>query len=414
MYKKLLFLLVIITSRAIAQTDTTHVLFIGNSFTYTYNVPDLVQGLATAAGLPLVYEMHAPGGVSVGDVAQDTLAHMNNPSVFGLIRKGNWDFVSLQDNQGRFIYGGGIFPDTNVSKVIRGHLKIRDSVRHYNSCARMLWFAGWGPKNGYGTISTTGAGLIDNIYDNYKYLRDTAHEIISPIGKAWERAAIAVPAADCWGPDLTHESLAGAYLTASVIFTSIYRINTENIMFDGGLDTATARVFRRIAYQTVMDSIAPTNLAAYIPTLAVTATTLTATPGYSHYQWFHNGTAIGSGAANTFAVAASGCYYVIATNSSACSARSAEKCVGPLSAPALEAAAPLAVYPVPSTSTLNVDYQGNLPATAIITDAYGRNLKEVLLVSHQQAIPVSGLPEGMYFLTIANGTTIAHRAFVKN
>src|SRR4051812_23526504 len=81
-------------------SDTTRVLFIGNSFTYVYDVPGLVNGLATAAGLPLKFVMHAPGGISVGDTAQGTSAHMNNPLVYDLIRSDNWDYVSLQDNQG--------------------------------------------------------------------------------------------------------------------------------------------------------------------------------------------------------------------------------------------------------------------------------------------------------------------------
>jgi hypothetical protein len=332
-----------------AQPDTTRVLFIGNSFTYTYDVPTLVQGLSTAAGYPLKFVMHAPGGISVGDTAQGTSAHMNNPIVFDLIRSDNWDFVSLQDNQGRFIYGNGNFPDTNVSKVIKGHLKIGDSVHLYHPCARMLWFAGWGPENGYLPYAATGKGLIDNIYVDYLALKNIAGEMIAPIGKAWERELDTLPSTDLWGPDQTHESLAGAYLTASVIFTSIYRMNTELVSFDGGLDSATARALRRIAYHTVIDSITPANLSHYIPDINFGSGTITATSGYAQYNWFRDDTLLTTTATNSIPLAGNGCYYVIASSADTCTARSVEKCIATTGLD--NALLPMPVVGIPCTNT---------------------------------------------------------------
>lgn len=66
--------------------DTTRVLFIGNSFTYANNMPQLFKTLADSAGIKVIIGVHAPGGVSVGDTAQGSMAHMNNPVLFALIR----------------------------------------------------------------------------------------------------------------------------------------------------------------------------------------------------------------------------------------------------------------------------------------------------------------------------------------
>ncbi len=413
MRKCLLIVMALITFSANAQTDTTRVLFIGNSFTYTNDVPTLVQGLANAAGYQLKFVMHAPGGISVGDTAQGTSAHMNNPIVFDLIRSDNWDFVSLQDNQGRFIYGNCHFPDTNVSKVVRGHIKIRDSVHYYHPCAHMLWFAGWGPKNGYAGISSTGSGLIDNIYYNYKCLKNTAGEIISPIGKAWERAIDTIPAADPWGPDETHESLAGAYLTAAVIFTSIYRMNTETVAFDGGLDSTTARTFRRIAYQTVMDSLAPTNLSHYIPDISIGAASLTATAGFTSYKWYHNDTLIGTSTANIFSTTTSGCYYVVATDSNSCDNRSVEKCFVPSGVQEIAASTGIAVYPVPATDLLNI-ITSELEKTSItITNSMGRVVRELAHASAKEQISIADLPGGIYFITVVSEGQTYRQRFVK-
>lgn len=405
------FLSIVLLLRAfctIAAPDTTRVLFIGNSFTYTYDVPTLVKGLADAAGFPMTFVMHAPGGISVGDVDQGTEAHMYNPEVFSLIRAGNWDFVSLQDNQGRFVYGHKHFPDTAVSKVIAGHFKIRDSVRAYNSCAQMLWFAGWAFKDGYPGISPTAQGLIDNIYENYQYLKDTAGGIIAPIGKAWERAIDTLPATDLWGPDGAHESLAGAYVTASVIFTSIFRVNTEAVNFNGGLDSATARTLRRLAYHTVIDSMATTNLATFMPTLNATATLLTATPGYSGYTWYRNGVSIGSGTANTFAISTGGCYQVVGTTPEACEMRSMQQCIdssSPTGIATMNGEPEIMLYPIPAKDVLEIDIAGNvsLPITATITDATGRVVKRFMLSNLHNAVHVGDMAGGLYVVTLSMG-----------
>ena len=73
-------------SKSYAQ-DTTKVLFIGNNFTSSNNLPNLFQQLAQGAGHNVVIASHMPGGISVGDVSQRTSAHMNNPYVYSLMKK---------------------------------------------------------------------------------------------------------------------------------------------------------------------------------------------------------------------------------------------------------------------------------------------------------------------------------------
>jgi len=84
--------------------------------------------------------MHAPGGISVGDTAQGTRAHINNPVLFALIRSQKWDFVVIQDNQRRFVQDSGVF--SAKSKVVQGHLTIMDSVKANNDCAKIILFGG--------------------------------------------------------------------------------------------------------------------------------------------------------------------------------------------------------------------------------------------------------------------------------
>jgi hypothetical protein len=145
--KHILFLFSFSLSRLLAQ-DTTDILFVGNSFTYYNAMPQMVKSLADSAGVNAYVAMHAPGGISVGDVAQGNQAHMNNPVLFSLIRSRKWDVVVIQDNQGRFVRDSAQFPSTAVSLVIDGHLRLMDSVKANNACAKVVLFGGWAFKNG--------------------------------------------------------------------------------------------------------------------------------------------------------------------------------------------------------------------------------------------------------------------------
>ena len=395
--------------------DTTKVLFIGNSFTGTFDVPQLVKGFADAAALPMVIASHTPGGISVADVSQGTMAHMNNPMVFDLIRSNNWDYVVLQDNQGRFVDGGGNFPSPTQSPVIAGHIKIRDSMRANSSCSRMLLFSGWAWKSGYPGLGD-GKKLIANIYENYQVLNTSAQEIIAPIGSAWLRAITQVPSVDLWGPDEAHQSMEGSYITAAVIFSSIYRMNTETVMFDNGMDTSIARKLRRIAYETVSDSIKPTKLNSFIPTLAYTGTTLTAPTGYTKYQWFKNNTLMATTTTNTYTVIAgsSDCYQVMVTNNNGCTQRSALVCKPTTGIDNIYSQEQITISPNPANDFIVVNnVKNNKPFSYTIAALSGSVVMKGKIDSNNTPINISTLSAGTYYISINIADEIKHIRFIK-
>ncbi len=388
--------------------DTTRIFFIGNSFTYVNDAPALIKGLADAAGEGMYYEQHTPGGVSVGDISQDTLAHWRNPSIFNTLNMGNWDYVVLQDNQGRFIMGYGTFPSTSVSKVIEGHIKIQDSMHYYNPCSHMVLFAGWGPKSGYPPYASTGAGLINNIYANYSFLNDSMHEVISPIGIAWERAMQLLPGTDLWGPDSTHPSLEGSYLTAAVIFSTIFRVNPGPLSFTGGLDSTVASNLRNIAWQTVVDSMSATRLFALNIPLSDSNGTLIAGGGLYHdYQWYKNDSLI-PGATNYFTLADSGnCYYITALDSNGCLYRSMPFCSFQTTGiPAERALFKAVIYPNPAHDYLHISIPED-QARLTIKDMAGRTVLEKELKEQNTRIDIANLNRGLYILAIYTSAIIS-------
>ena len=414
MKKILLWILCTIAfSPSVLAADTTRVLFIGNSFTAGENIPGLVKNFATAAGLQMEVFMHAPGGITVGDLNQGTQAHMNNPTVFNLIRNNKLDFVVLQDNQGRFVLENK-FPNPAVSQVVAGHLKIRDSMRHYHSCARMIFFAGWALKNGWPDIGD-GEKCIENIYQNYLTLNDSVDELISPIGLAWLRSIGQLPNVDLWSPDEAHQSAAGGYLAAATIFSTIYRLNTETVSFAAQLDTATARIMRRIAYQTVVDSLQPAGLNSYIPSLTVNGQTLVAATGFMSYEWYQNSTLLATTTTNTFTPSALGCYQVVTTDNAGCKQRSAEQCITQATGISGPETAAVTVAPNPASEYLSIETtrsNATLKKYKIIS-LTGQTMISGSFSSQRTIIPVVQLPEGVYVCELwINGRRISTK-FVK-
>ena len=75
-----------------AQSPSRRVLFIGNSYTYVNNLPEMLRGLAASRGLAIDVGMATTGGWKLSDhwTQADSAAHR-------LLRDRKWDIVVLQE-----------------------------------------------------------------------------------------------------------------------------------------------------------------------------------------------------------------------------------------------------------------------------------------------------------------------------
>jgi len=381
-----------------AQNDTMKVLFVGNSFTYYNDYPAMFKQMAQAVNRPVFIQTHAPGGVSVGDTSQGTMAHMNNPTLYALIRSNDWDYLVLQDNQGRFVYDYGVFPAS--SKVIEGHLKIRDSLLYHNPCAHMLWFAGWGPKTGYPPFSNTGTGLISRIYNNYRYLLDTAGHVIAPIGPAWQRIIANYPGIELWDADNVHPGPKGSFLTASVVFSSIFKSSPmHSSWMPSGISIVEDSILKTTAWQTVSDSMNYTGLNLITPLISMNGNSLSIA-GYSSCIWYLNGSFLSSGAVS-IPFLQDGEYQAVALDPDGCEFLSLHQHF--LISSALEDPDPEThhynIYPNPVQTTLIVETTEFCHEICLLNSS-GQVLKQVLNPSKSEIMDLSSYPSGVYFIKL--------------
>ena len=396
-----------------AYTQTTRVLFIGNSFVASNDLPGIFNDMATAAGYNVQVMGHAPGGIFVGDTRQGNQAHANNPITYDIIRQEKWDYVVIQDNQGFYSWDYGWFPP--VADEVNSHRKLRDSAVANNPCARVILFSGWCFKNGWqGSPPTfaTGSDMNQRVYENYCFLNKSLDEIVTPISISWNRIIKDLPNMDLWSPDEAHPSYEGSYLAAATIFASIFKTSPEPAMFNGPIDSADARHMRKTAYQVVIDSLQPTNLAKYVIALKQNHTKLKADAGYTGYQWYRNDTLVTTTQADSLVIdTIPACYRVVAIDSKGCTQRSVKNCVTFKPKPGAVhniQGQTATVYPNPNAGTFNVVLSE--PSAHVAIELY--NLTGSMVYSksfegtsgniYKNEMP--GIAGGIYFLKIKTDT----------
>ncbi|MCE9538422.1 MAG: hypothetical protein K8R85_04280, partial [Bacteroidetes bacterium] len=258
----------------------TKVLFLGNSFTFTYDVPALFSGLASSAGISVSIDQNTQAGMAVAD--EQIVGHVNDGTSQTKINSQQWDYVVVQDNMGDYVNNIGVIP----SSCGNANVALYNMIKANNSCTRIIYFAGWGPSGGVFTGDNTSA-CIERVHGNMIYLNNgIGQEIVTPIGKAWNSSLIQLPAVNLYYSDNVHPSLEGSYLAAATIFTSIFKIDPTNLTYTGTVNSITAQTMRTIAYNTVTNSsyFTTTNLSAFTPIISQSGAVLSVPAGYTSYQ----------------------------------------------------------------------------------------------------------------------------------
>jgi hypothetical protein len=393
------FAFLISCTQAVQAQDTTKILFIGNSFTGANDLQGIVHQFYDADKLPVVTAAYAPGGITVGDLEMGPMAHMNNPEVYKLIRSNEWDFLVLQDNQGRFALDSAIFPSTTKSKVVEGHIKIRDSFHHYHPCAKMVWFSGWGFKD-------EDTSMIRKITVNYEVLNDSAKDVIAPIGYAWKKSIIARPELDLWSPDGAHPDMKGSFLTGAVIYGTLTQKNVVANPLMMGMAPTDATHLKTMAQGILSDAAIKrkSNLNGVLP-LAFTwdKTNLKAPAGKAIYRWYANGKMVKSSADSVFKPTVAGNYKLWTKDKDgfwlkSCTTAITIKPAGTAHTKLND----LLIYPNPATDKITLQH---LPGDVASLGIYSVEGKQQVLLAREaadMAVDISNLVPGNYVLTFFN------------
>jgi hypothetical protein len=201
------------------------VLFIGNSRTRYFDIPNQVNQLASNETRKLETRMVAFDGWTLEN-------HWNSPNSAALqaIREGGWNYVVLQELSSRPVFENAQF----VASVKNFNAEIKKIG------ARTVLYENWWRKD----FTYTQAQLSSA----YKTVANDTGAAISPVGTAWMESSSANPSSTLFDADGNHATALGAYLAACEFYAFFYEKNPKGLA-NLGVSGNTAAV-QNTAWQT--------------------------------------------------------------------------------------------------------------------------------------------------------------------
>jgi hypothetical protein len=171
------------------------VLFLGNSLTYTNDLPSLVQAIARSAGEAMDVAALAAGALE---------DHWNHGDAVRRIKAGGWHFVVMQQGPSSLPEGGENlrFWTRKLAEPIRAAGARPALYMVWPSFDRLAWF--------------------DAVRNHYTQAAEDVDGILIPAGEAWRAAWRRDGGLALFRRDGLHPTPAGSYLAALSIFGMLF------------------------------------------------------------------------------------------------------------------------------------------------------------------------------------------------
>lgn len=396
-------------------------LFIGNSYTYVNNLPQLVASIASSKGDTMVFDSYCPGGYTFNN-------HFNDANTLAKIALGNWNYVVLQAQSQEPSFS----PAQVSAQTLPYAIKLDSVIKHYNPCANTVFYETWGRKFGdalncaaYPPVCTY-TGMQNRLRASYKLFADTVHDLMAPVGEAFRQVVATNTLIDLYQADQSHPSPEGSYLAATVFYETLFQKSVLTSTYNPGLAATTVSYFKQVAHNLVNDSAYTWNISKYIPKATLTMTTVIPSvyqfqSGVSSFlkKWhFGDGaTSVASNPTHTYSTSGNYTVSLVVYDSLSCKKDSVS---APVTIPVLTSIAEpkgkavLSVYPNPSSGYLNIMSGTGFETRSSfieIVNVFGQNVYKSV---YSEQIDVSILPQGVYYIRLFNDLAEANSCFIKN
>lgn len=214
------------------------ILFIGNSYTLTNDLPGMFTKLACSGGHQVEIGLSAEGGWTLAQ-------HAASPQTREKLKEHKWDFVVLQEQSE--------IPSIQNDRYQTMYPAVRQLVGDVKTAgAQPLLFLTWGHRNGlpqYGmpTFSDMQAQLSVGYWGIAQELKVP----VIPVGTAWLKASTQPTPLDLWQKDGSHPNEQGTYLAACVFYAAIFHQSPQGLGYWAGVDQKTAQILQSLAAETV-------------------------------------------------------------------------------------------------------------------------------------------------------------------
>ncbi|MEI8204984.1 MAG: T9SS type A sorting domain-containing protein [Bacteroidota bacterium] len=234
------------------------VLFLGNSYTYVNNLPQLVRDVAFSAGDTVIFDSNSPGGYTLQGHSSDT-------TTISKIISGGWDFVVLQEQSQM-----PSFPLSQVQTDVFPFAYLLDSLINANNpCAETVFYMTWGRKNGDASNCAswppvcTYQGMDSLLKLRYCMMANDNHAILSPVGAVFHYIRDNYPSIELYQADESHPSAAGSFAAACCFYTSLFRKNPSLISYSYSMDSTIISQIIQSVKLVVFDSLLNWNIGLF-------------------------------------------------------------------------------------------------------------------------------------------------------
>ena len=189
------------------------VLFIGNSYLFSQDIPGMVQALAKSRG----DQIHVTS-VTGGDMA--LYDHLNTGDAVPTIMKGGWDYIVLQQGPSSVSYN---------RDSLRMATAIYDAMaRLYSPSVRLALFSSWPQQHN--------AADFPRAIESYQLAASDVNGVFLPVASAWLEAWRLDPTLELYADGL-HPTHQAAYLSALVIYAKLTGKSPSGLpLLEGGTD----------------------------------------------------------------------------------------------------------------------------------------------------------------------------------
>ena len=200
---RLCYALILLTASCFTSANdvkpVSEVLFIGNSYTYYWNMPQQVMAMAKSRGQHIKISHSTAGGAKLKEHWEGAKELTSRAR----IAQGNFDIVVLQDHSLRAL---------KAPQSLHQYGKLFQQLNQQHG-AKTLFYMTWARAHKPEMLAT--------IEQQYSQLaKDTNSELI-PVGKVWRKVQTMRPDLDLYHPDKSHPSPLGSYLTACIFYTEL-------------------------------------------------------------------------------------------------------------------------------------------------------------------------------------------------
>ncbi len=248
---------------AVAQPSSQkplRVLFIGNSYTYYHNMPQIVTGIAASMGNVLVTDQSTVGGYTLRQHTANTTTlskiTQGTPDYNNQKARSSWDYVVIQEHSQL-----PSNPREKVSREVEPYVSTLDSTIHtHNPTAQLIFYQTWGRKNGdsarcadWNAVCTY-EGMDSLTATTYRDLAQKHAGLLAPVGAVWKYLREHHPTLELYSADESHPSEAGSYAAACCFYTVLFNKNPADIPYNYTLNSTDATRIREAVKAVIFDT----------------------------------------------------------------------------------------------------------------------------------------------------------------